>query len=48
KKALYIAPMVWREFRRFSKDGILLALVDDVKRDSEYIRDYAKFKRATR
>ncbi|MDE1851452.1 MAG: WxcM-like domain-containing protein [Candidatus Micrarchaeota archaeon] len=44
-RALYIAPMVWREFRNFSKDAVLLALVDDVLDQKEYIRDYAEFKR---
>jgi dTDP-4-dehydrorhamnose 3,5-epimerase-like enzyme len=46
KKALYIPPMIWREFHKFSKDGVLLALVDGLLDQKEYIKDYAEFKRA--
>jgi dTDP-4-dehydrorhamnose 3,5-epimerase-like enzyme len=46
-KGLYIPPMIWREFHNFSKDGVLLAIVDDLLDKEEYIRDYENFKRVT-
>ena len=45
-RGLYIPPMIWREFHNFSKDGMLLAIVDDFVDQKEYIRDYEDFVRA--
>ena len=45
-KGLYIPPMIWREFHNFSKDCVMLVIVDDFLNEKEYIRDYEDFKKA--
>lgn len=44
-RGLYIPPMIWREFHDFSRDGILLVIVDAFLDQKEYIRDYGDFRR---
>jgi len=46
-KGLYIAPMIWREFKNFSKGVTMLTIVDDFLDEKEYIRNYDDFKRVT-
>lgn len=46
-KGLYIAPMIWREFKNFSKGVTMLTIVNDFLDEKEYIRDYKKFKMVT-
>jgi len=46
-QGLFIPPMIWREAINFSKDAVLLAIVDDFYDEAEYIRNYDDFKRVT-
>lgn len=43
-KAIRIEPMVWHEMHEFSEDCILLVFADNYFDESDYIRDYNKFK----
>ncbi|MGD6808915.1 MAG: sugar 3,4-ketoisomerase [Candidatus Bathyarchaeia archaeon] len=42
---LYIPPGVWRELENFSSNSVALSLVSEVYDESDYIRDYAVFKK---
>ncbi len=42
---LYIPPGVWRELENFSSNSVALSLVSAVYDESDYIRDYAVFKK---
>lgn len=43
-EGLYIANDMWREMYDFSEDAVLLVLASDYYKESDYIRDYEKFK----
>ena len=43
-KGLLIEGMVWHEMKEFSKDAVLLVLASEHYDESDYIRDYGKFK----
>ena len=47
-RALYIAPMVWRELRNFTSGSVCLALASAPYDEADYIRDYAEFVRLAR
>lgn len=40
---IYIPPMTWAVQYKYSRDGVLLALVSDVYDPDDYIRDYGEF-----
>lgn len=40
---LYIPPMVWREFNKFSADAVCLCIVSKFYTDNDYIRNYEDF-----
>lgn len=40
---IYIPPMTWAVQYKYSRDGVLMALVSDVYDPGDYIRDYAEF-----
>ena len=42
---VYLAPKVWHEMSRFSKDCVILVLASDFYKKLDYIRDYDEFKR---
>ena len=42
-KALYIAPGIWREIENFSSGAVCLAIVSEVYKEEDYIRDYQEF-----
>lgn len=44
-KGLLIESLTWREMHDFSKDCVLLVLANEYFDESDYIRDYAQFKR---
>lgn len=44
-EGLYIANDMWREMYDFSEDAVLLVLASDYYKESDYIRDYEKFKK---
>jgi hypothetical protein len=44
----YIAPGIWRELRNFSSGAICLTLASAPYDESDYIRDYAEFRREKR
>ena len=44
-RGLLIEGMVWRNMREFSKDAVLLVLASEHYDESDYIRDYATFRR---
>ena len=39
-----LPPMLWHEMHDFSVDCVLLVLASDYYDESDYIRDYIKFK----
>ena len=43
KKALHIKPNVWRECSGFSKDAVLLIIVNKYYSEDEYIKNYGEF-----
>ena len=43
-KGLLIESLVWREMSNFSSDCVLLVIASDHYDESDYIRDYEKFK----
>ena len=45
-RALYIGPMIWREFYDFSPDCLLAVFADAPYDEADYIRDYAAFGKA--
>ena len=45
-KGILIQDMVWREMHDFSPDCVLLVLASECYDESDYIRDYKKFKGA--
>jgi len=47
-KGLYICPMIWRDLRHFSADGICLVLASDIYKESDYYREYQPFLTAIR
>ena len=40
---VYMAPGIWHEMRDFSHDCVILVLASDFFKESDYIRDHAKF-----
>ena len=44
-EGLYIANDLWREMYDFSPDAVLLVFASDLYNESDYIRDYDKFKK---
>ena len=44
KVAVDLPPMLWHEMHDFSVDCVLLVLASDYYDESDYIRDYIKFK----
>ena len=44
KVAVDLPPMLWHEMHDFSFDCVLLVLASDYYDESDYIRDYIKFK----
>lgn len=44
QKGVYIEPKVWHYMRDFSPDCVLLVLADQHYDETDYIRDYDKFK----
>ena len=45
-KGLLIEGMVWHEMKEFSKDAVLLVLASEHYDESDYVREYADFKKA--
>lgn len=43
-KGLFIPNMLWRNLSNFSNNAICLALVSDLYKEEDYIRDYETFK----
>tara|TARA_R110000850_G_scaffold150497_1_gene273263 strand:- start:176980 stop:177399 length:420 start_codon:yes stop_codon:yes gene_type:complete len=43
-KGLIIPSGIWRELENFSSGAVCLALVSDVYKEEDYIREYSKFK----
>lgn len=43
-KGLLIPPGIWRELENFSSGSVCLVLASDVFDETDYIRDYKKFK----
>lgn len=43
-KGIVIEPMMWHEMHDFSPDCVLLVLASDHYDESDYIRDYERFK----
>ena len=43
-EGLFIEHNIWREMYDFSKDAVLLVLASELYDESDYIRDYQKFK----
>jgi dTDP-4-dehydrorhamnose 3,5-epimerase-like enzyme len=43
-KGLYIGNMIWREMHDFSEDCVLLVLASEHYDESDYIRDYTKYR----
>ena len=44
-KGLLVESLVWREMSQFSSDCVLLVIASEHYDESDYIRDYDKFKR---
>ncbi len=44
-KGLYIKSMIWREMHHFSSDCVLVVLANRLYDPTDYVRDYAEFKR---
>ena len=44
-RGLLIEGLVWREMKEFSKDAVLLVLASEHYDETDYIRDYNKFKK---
>ncbi len=45
-QGLFIPPMVWRELDNFSSGAVCLALASELYTESDYYRQFARFKRA--
>lgn len=45
--ALYAPPLNWLDIHRFTAKSICLVLTSDVYDESDYVRDYAEFRRLT-
>lgn len=45
-KGLLIEGLVWRQMKNFSKDAVLMVLASEHYTESDYIRDYADFRKA--
>lgn len=45
-QGLYIPPMVWRELDNFSSGAVCLALASELYAESDYYRQFARFKKA--
>ena len=43
-KGLWLKPGIWRELNNFSSGGVVLVMNSGVYIESDYIRDYNKFK----
>jgi len=44
-RGLLIEPLIWHEMHDFSSDCVLLVLADDIYRESDYMRNFAEFKK---
>lgn len=47
-KGLLVESLVWREMSHFSPDCVLLVIASEHYDESDYIRDYVKFKRVVK
>jgi hypothetical protein len=47
-RALYVAPMVWRELKNFSSGSVCLVLASAPYEETDYIRDFDEFVGAAR
>jgi hypothetical protein len=45
---IILKPMLWHTMSGFSKDCVILVLADEWYKESDYIRDYQKFKKMLR
>lgn len=48
KQGLLIEPMIWHEMHNFSNDCVILVIANDIYHESDYIRNYNDFSKATR
>lgn len=46
-KGLVIGPMIWREMQNFSEDCVLVVIASENYDESDYIRNYKRFKNET-
>ncbi len=44
-QGLFIEGLIWREMKKFSPDCVLVVLASEHYDESDYIRDYQKFKK---
>ena len=44
-QGLFIEGLIWREMKDFSEDCVLVVLASEHYNESDYIRDYKKFKK---
>lgn len=42
---IYIGPKVWHSLKRFSKDCLVAVFASDYYKESDYIRDFVKFRK---
>lgn len=47
-RALYVAPMIWRELANFDRDAVCLVLASMHYDERDYFRDYGSFLREAR
>ena len=47
-KGLLVESLIWREMKDFSSDCVLLVIASEHYDESDYIRDYEKFKKVTK
>lgn len=47
-RALYVAPMVWRELKNFSSGSVCLVLASAPFDEADYLRDFDEFVRLAR
>ena len=45
---IILGPMLWHTMTDFSKDCVILVFADDFYKESDYIRDYKKFREVLR
>ena len=42
-KGLYIPAWIWRDFRNFSKDSVVILIASDYYDIDDYVRDYDEY-----